>query len=117
MLADIPPNSASNARGRLSAPSSAAPSMIVNSGAPLTKASAKSATGIETKYAIATTTIARMIQPTGVRFAMSVPRPRPLGRQLVAGQVVDVDDRVEQRVQHDQRRAHGDHDLRVFLGQ
>ena len=49
MLADMPPNSASNARGRLSAPSTAAPSMIVNSGAPLTNASVSSAIGTDVR--------------------------------------------------------------------
>src|SRR3569623_3803518 len=118
MLADMPPNSASNARGRLSAPSTAAPSMIVKSGAPLTNARVSSATGMLTNSAIAMMNTARTAQPIGVRFiAISVPRPRPLGQQLSTHQVVRLDRRVEQRVQDDQRAADRDHAPRVLLGQ
>src|SRR4051812_21556688 len=115
MLADMPPNSASNERGRDMAPSTAAPSMIVNSGAPLTNASVSSATGTFTSSAIARTMTARMTQPRGVRFAISVPRPCPLGQHLAADQVVRLDHCVEQRVQHDQRAADRNHAEGVLL--
>ena len=53
----------------LIAPSTAAPSMIVNSGAPLTNASDSSATGTLTSTAIAMHEhAARIAQPTGLRF-------------------------------------------------
>src|SRR5215469_2469721 len=105
MCSIMPSNSESKTRGRLSAPSAAAPSMIVNSGAPLTKARVSRATGIDTKYATAAMKAASTSQPTGVRLgsAMSVPRSRALGRQLAAHEVVDVDGELDGRVQDDER--------------
>src|SRR5690349_18962812 len=108
MLSDMPPNSASNERGRSIAPRIAAPSMIVNNGEPLTNAAMSSATGMLPKYATAARNAARIVQPAielGRHEArdrrpngMSVSRPGPLGRGLAPDQVLGVDDRVEQRM-------------------
>src|SRR6185436_8722916 len=82
-----PSKSASKPRAPNSAPSAVPPSMIVNSGAPHTN------------------TIARRKVSS---LAMSVRRSHPLGRGLAPDDVVDVDDRVEDRVQDDQGAADRD---------
>src|ERR1041384_2004911 len=84
MCSTMPSNSDENSRGRLIAPSAAAHSMMVNSGAPLMKAIAS-----------------RMMRSV----IMSVPRSHPLGRRLAAREVIDVDHHVQQRVGDDQHRA------------
>src|SRR5687768_3162505 len=70
------------------APSAAAPAMITNSGAPLMNATRRT---IRRKVIIAASSL--------------VGRPRPLGRQLAAREVVGVDDEVEQGVEDDEPAA------------
>src|SRR5580698_1865873 len=98
----------------LAAPSTVAPSMIVNSGAPLTNAAVSNATGTLTKIARNRTSAPRMIHATGDLLAISVPRSRPLGRQLAAQQVAGVDREVQDGVERDQRGA--DEDRRDDVG-
>src|SRR4051812_3844513 len=91
MCSTMPSNSDENSRGKLSAPSAAAASMIVNSGAPLMNARPSR-------------TMSRVI--------MSVPRPHALGQRLAAREVLEIDHHVQDRVHDDEPGAdrHEHHD-------
>src|SRR5678815_511758 len=95
MCSTMPSNSDENSRGKLTAPSAAAPSMMVNSGAPLMNASPS-----------------RTMRSVIMMTSGLVPRPHPLGRDLAARQVIDVDHHVQHGVEDDERRAdrHERHD-------
>src|SRR5262245_21653982 len=111
MCSTMPSNSELNGRSRLIAPSAAAPSMIVNSGAPHTNAIISSITGMLTKMPIAAKISAEMPRPMALPgfIAISVPRPCPLGQQLPAHQVIDVDHHVQGGVQDDERGTDRQH--------
>src|SRR5688572_21726311 len=108
ILRTLPSNSARPRGSTRTAPRIAPETMTVNSGAPLIKRRNRTATAQWTKTARRSVVPKRTERPMmrpGFMVFLSVRRPHPLGGNLPASEVVEVDDGVEERVERDEARA------------